>query len=342
MTARELMSGERQGVVASLIRGALSVVEPIYAGAMLLRNASFDAGLRAHRLPRPVISVGNITTGGTGKTPVVMWLAKQLQARGMHPAVLMRGYRATGSGNDEQQLMEDAKIFVKASANRVAAAHQLLAESPDVDVLLLDDGFQHRKVARDFDLVLINAAEPFGFGHVLPRGLLREPPAGLKRADAILLTHSDVADPEAQVRRFSSAPIYRCSHRHVSVRDGELDLPLDELRRRKYFAFAGVGDPGSLQRALEPVGARWFADHHAYTQADVDALNREAAASGAEVLVTTEKDWVKLRRLASPMKILRLSLAIEFGNDDGERLMQQIVSRITATARGTSAPPAPR
>ena len=188
------MSGERRGVRASVLRGTLGAAEPLYAAAVRGRNWLFDRGVGVRRLPRPVVSVGNITAGGTGKTPVVLWLADRLRRKGRRPAVLLRGYEAEGRPQRRADAARGAartrrarcrpRIAVGVNPNRLAGGDGVLRGRPDVDVFVLDDGFQHRKLARDFDLVLIDAAQPFGYGHVHPRGLLREPLAGLRRADA--------------------------------------------------------------------------------------------------------------------------------------------------------------
>src|SRR5205814_1694442 len=171
------------------------------------RNSSYSRGiLRSARAARPVISVGNITTGGTGKTPVVRWLASRLRDQGKHVAILLRGYKSAGAaGSDERELLDrllnastsDNPVIVHANPDRVAGAAETLQKHPDVDVFVLDDGFQHRRLQRDFDLVLIDATNPFGFGHVLPRGLLREPLGGLGRASALLITRCDQVAHEA-------------------------------------------------------------------------------------------------------------------------------------------------
>src|SRR5687768_14020692 len=171
--AHDLMSGRLRGVGPSLLRALLRAAELPYAGAMRIRNKLYDAGLcKAHELDVPVISVGNITAGGTGKTPVVRWLVTQLRSRGMAPAVLMRGYRrGSQRSSDEQALLAEALAFpgeptvVHAEADRVAGGRKVLREN-HVSTLVLDDGFQHRRLARDFDLVLIDATQPFGYGHV--------------------------------------------------------------------------------------------------------------------------------------------------------------------------------
>jgi tetraacyldisaccharide 4'-kinase len=348
------MGGEERGVGAALLRAGLSVVSPVYAAAMRGRNVKYDLGLGVKRLPRPVVSVGNITTGGTGKTPVVRWLCERLREAGERPAVLMRGYKARpGERGDEQAMLEgllnragEAPVVVRAEPSRHAGGLAVLRAHPDVSVMVMDDGFQHRRLARDFDLVLIDACQPFGFGRVIPRGLLREPLGGLRRADAILITRADQASSEAierivaRVRAVNAdVPVYRCSHAHVGLRsaDGVLHS-LDELSERRFFAFAGIGNPEGLEAQLrrlpgELCGRRWFGDHWDYGASDLASVQSEARAGGAELLVTTEKDWVKVARgvgagTAVELPVWRVELAVRFEGEDENRLLGQVRARL--------------
>lgn len=348
------MSGQRRGPLASLLRGVTALAEPIYSGVVSHRNRRFDRGVKVRSLPRPVISVGNITAGGTGKTPVVRWLCESLRHAGRRPAVLLRGYKSAAGVSDEQRMLEqslrgDPPIVVRANPNRFEGGAAVLADRPDVDCFVLDDGFQHRKLARDVDLVLIDATRPFGFGHVHPRGLLREPLKGLARAAALLITRSDEIPPaaldelEQQLRRYSTAPIYHSTHAHAGFRPATSDAshppdhPTSDLAGRRVFAFCGIGNPDSFLRQVEHfagplAGSRRFGDHHAYTEPDVRDLTAAAQQARADVMVTTEKDWAKLSAMPSAsnaqIPIWRAELAIEFRDNDGARLLQQITSTI--------------
>ena len=348
---KAVMSGSVHGASASTMRAVMRAFEPLYAGAMMIRNHLYNSGaLSSRTLPRPVISIGNITTGGTGKTPMVSWLAGRLRDEGRHVAVLSRGYRAQGTNLGDESRMLDAAlntpgslpVLFRANPDRVAGGEQLLREHPEIDVIILDDAFQHRRLARDLDIVLVSAVEPFGFGHVLPRGLLREPLSGLSRADAIVLTHADqIAPPalsniESRNRRYSPAvPIYRASHQQTGLLNddpGFAQQPMDHLARHCFFAFGGIADPCALERQLSSFGAtyvgrHWFDDHHHYTPGDLEHLRAQASAAGAVFLVTTEKDWVKVAPLApsnSAMPIWRIQMEIRFLRDDAERLLQQV------------------
>lgn len=348
------MSGAARGITPTLLRGGLSIVSPLYATLMRARNKRYDLGLGVKRLPRPVVSVGNITTGGTGKTPVVQWLCERLRAAGQRPAVLMRGYKAQpGERGDEQAMLEDlldrdgvTPVVVRAHPSRHAAGQAVLQDHPDVSVFVMDDGFQHRRLARDFDLVLIDACEPFGYGRVIPRGLLREPLSGLRRADAFLITRADQVDAGvidailSRVRAIHpAAPVYRCSHVHVGLRSADgVVHPMEELAGRRYFAFAGIGNPAGLEAQLqhlpgELVGREWFPDHWGYAPRDIDRVRAAAEAAGAGLIVTTEKDWVKVADViaaARDVPVWRLELAIRFEADAESKLFEQIRARIDA------------
>jgi tetraacyldisaccharide 4'-kinase len=353
--ARQVMSGRERGVRASLFRAALAAAEPFYAAAAAGRNRLFDAGVRkSHRVPRPVISVGNITTGGTGKTPVVRWLAHRLRQTGHRIAVLARGYGAQpGQLGDEQLMLQrllneddnDEAVIVVANPDRVAAATALLRDRPEIDTFVLDDGFQHRRLARDLDIVLLSATSPFGYDHVLPRGMLREPLAGLRRAGAVVVTHADQVPPgeidaiERRVRRYhATVPVYRAIHALAALHlptEAE-PKPLQALSGRNWFAMCGIGDPQTFLRQLQSVGGRcaghrWFADHHRYTGDDLSAVRRDARAAGANLLVTTEKDWAKMQSLSSArdndLPIARVDVQVQFQDDGEERLWDQ-VSRV--------------
>ena len=195
---RAVLSGEDRSLRSQALRGACAHHRAVLCNddASTKLSVSIRCVPAPHRLPHPTISVGNITTGGTGKTPVVRWLAERLQEQGRRPAVLMRGYRSEGGISDEQSLLQQQlpEIPVIANPDRVRGAADATQKQNDIDTFILDDGFQHRRVHRDFDLVLIDATAPFGFGHILPRGSLREPLSGLRRANALLITRSSQVD----------------------------------------------------------------------------------------------------------------------------------------------------
>jgi tetraacyldisaccharide 4'-kinase len=354
----DAVDGRRNDGKAIALRAALNTAEIPYAGAMRLRNALFDAGIKkAVPLRRWTISIGNITAGGTGKTPIVRWLAGRLLADGIIPAVLTRGYtRGKSTISDEADLLERAlapRGVVAVDADRARAAGRVLAERPDVGAFILDDGFQHRRAGRDVDLVLINAADPFGLGHVHPRGLLREPLVGLRRATAILLTHASTPRPEQLDRTIQTiasyapqAPLFRCDHALTGLRRAKTplsappDLPIQSLSQQHFFAVAGVGHPQGLGNQLSTFGDHfaghlWFDDHHDYTPADLKQILSLATAANAQAIVTTEKDWSKLVWIdgvhqASP-PFFRADVGPAFAGNDEENLYRLILKRLRAT-----------
>lgn len=329
-----------------------------YRGAVALRNWLFDTGLRrAHRVGIPVISVGNLTAGGTGKTPAVIWLVEHLQAAGRVPAVLLRGYGArvaTGDGGplvaDEQLLLAERlpETRIVAGADRVAGGRQAVAGGADVCVC--DDAFQHRRLARDLDIVCIDATNPFGGGHCLPWGLLREPAGGLRRADAVLLTRSDQIDAAAlealrqacrRLLRDGARPVLATTHAPTDVLDVTGPQPLGTLAGQAVYVVSGVGNPAAVQRTAAQAGAdvrgaTAFPDHHAWTDADLARCADAARAAGAEVLLTTEKDWVKIRALPAPaLPVRALRIGLQFSDDPAPltALISQALQRhATATS----------
>jgi len=280
-----------------------------YGATVRTRNKLYDWGLLpSRRADAAVISVGNLTAGGTGKTPLVIWLAGYLTQRGIACAVLTRGYKtATGTLSDEPALLVRAcgEAAVVVNSDRLAGA-QKAVEQHRARALILDDGFQHRRIRRDVDLLTIDATCPFGYGRLLPAGLLREPVKSLRRAHAVVLTHCDLVSPEdlaaleAQIRTIHPGiPILRSVHRGTHAKTfGNERIDLDTLRQKKLFAFCGIGNPDSFLGGLSRLGfnvvaGRSFDDHHAYTEKDLLELTEQATAYGADLLLTTEKDWVK-------------------------------------------------
>ena len=349
------ISGRQGGVSGAMVRGVLRCAEFPYSALMRARNSLYDKQtFKSYPLGRPTISVGNITAGGTGKTPVVGWLAARLRAAGQRPAVLMRGYRRSGGDSDEQMMLQQALrgLLVHAEGDRLAGAQAVIAQHRETTVFILDDGMQHRRAQRDVELVLINATEPFGFGNVHPRGLLREPLAGLRRADAILLTHASAVAPEElatlqnRIRRFSTSPIFHCDHvndRLIRADDAETQ-GIQTLALTPWVLFAGIGQPRPLVEQMQRLAGEQlrhvelFPDHHHYTADDLRKLAELTRANKAERLLTTEKDFVKLRRLLKEVPdappVWRISLDIRFWDGEEAPLFGLIAAmlRIPASA----------
>ena len=293
-------------------RASLAAARYPYAAGVFLRNRRFDRRQAAvTQVAVPVVSVGNITLGGTGKTPMVAWLAKWFRAAGLRPAIVSRGYGAVaGTRNDEALELEQQLDDVPHLQNpdRVAAAQTAIDELGR-DLILLDDGFQHRRLHRDLDIVLLDALCPFGYGRLFPSGTLREPISALRRADAIVLTRADLIS--AEQRHWIRAEVTKVAP-HVSwttARHAATELvsssgeprALDEIRHKTVAAFCGVGNPPAFRRTLSsiPVGVvamREFPDHHHYTCEDLNALDAWATATDASAVVCTRKDLVKIRQ----------------------------------------------
>jgi tetraacyldisaccharide 4'-kinase len=342
-----IMSGHDRSMSACALRLAAGAAVPFYAGGVFLRNLAFDSGLRRpRRLGRPVISVGNLTAGGTGKTPVVVALVRELARRGHRPAVLLRGYRSTAAhGSDEARLLEaqlGPEVPVEPDPSRIDAASRVLGRRPQTDLFVLDDGFQHRQVARDIDIVLVDATRPFGFDHLLPRGLLRELPGGLRRAHAVVVTRADGVS-EAQVQALAGRieqlagrpPLAAAAFRWTGFRDDrDGRAGPDALRDRKVAGVCAIGNPAPFQRELEERTAgivlmRVLPDHHDFGEGEAEAIVRQAGAAGATAVVMTEKDYVKWPARTWPLPVYRPILEVEFTRG-GQDLFELIQARIAS------------
>lgn len=346
----DIVSSRRASLTAGLARAALQALSWPYAAAVELRNLAYARRLaRTHRVAAPVVSIGNITTGGVGKTPTVAWLANQLRESGRRPVIISRGYRSLdGEENDEKRLLDRLCAGVPHLQNRdrAAAARQALREGA-ADVVLLDDGFQHRRLERDFDLVVIDALVPWGYGHVLPRGLLREPLKNLQRADAVLIsrcdlaTEAEVADIVRQLKERTAAPLFRTAFRPtglINVRNERLSL--GKAASRRAVAFCGIGNPAGFRRTLASVAIpvdddRFlaFPDHHHYDNDDLRKIALRAEEQGAELLLTTGKDLVKMTsaRLGGA-SLWALEIELTF-LDDAAPLLSQLQAAIESPPR---------
>lgn len=336
------------GHLPEFLRGLTVPASWLYRAAIHRRNARFDAGRGVHRLDVPVISVGNLTTGGTGKTPMVAWIARQLLDAGFHPAIALRGYHADRDGRSDEAMeyaeqLPDVPLVVH--PDRVAALKDFLPRHRDVNVVLLDDGFQHRRLARDLDLVLIDASRRTERDELLPAGTLREPPTALARADAVMLTHAEEVSPalEAWIEQHHGRPaLVRATHqwtgltRHDAA--GAHPLPLDWLRGRRIATLFGVGHPGAVEqqaRAFDPEILIAFSarDHERYDRTRL--LSMRPMLDAAEALLTTRKDWVKLQQLIDwtmfPVPVVVPELALSF--QAGEALLRERLLAVVGDSR---------
>jgi len=346
---RRLIDGRQSGLLPAITRAGLAAAAVPYGAAVSLRNLAFDSGLLAvERAKVPVISVGNLTVGGTGKTPLVAWLAKQSAEHGWRPAIVSRGYGvAAGERSDEAAELELLLPDVPhhAARRRIEAANA--ATTSGASLIILDDGFQHRRLARNLNLLVIDATDPFGCSRLLPRGLLRESVAGMRRADAIILTRSDRVPVKTrqQIQAICQqhlgprvVPWLETEHlpRELRAADGTC-LPLKTLEGRRLFGFAGIGNPAPFRGLLEEpphqlVGFTSFPDHHPYSADDVAKLSQQAATSGADLAVTTLKDLVKLPREGLPnMPLLAVVIGLAFVNDPAP--LEQLLLRVRQNAK---------
>lgn len=338
--------GEARGCPGRILRAALAPVGMLYAAGVRLRNALFDCGLRRVReLPAPVVSVGNLSLGGTGKTPMVEWVVRRLRDGGRKPAILSRGYGArvgaeNGGVNEEAAVLAEnvAEIPHLRNPDRFAAGMEAI-EKHGADVLVLDDGFQHRKLRRDLNIVLIDALAPPDRDRVFPWGSLREPVGDLRRADFVVLTHADLAGREQVVslralieRIHPGMPVAEASHRATGVWPVTPGSPVSEdISGARVYAFCGIGRPEAFRLTLEAMGAVmagicYFPDHHRYDERDLAQLQREAAGTGAEVVLTTQKDAVKVRSRwqGMPLGEVRIALAITAGEADLDAALEGV------------------
>ncbi|MDR1494264.1 MAG: tetraacyldisaccharide 4'-kinase [Planctomycetaceae bacterium] len=314
----DVVSGKRTDFSAKIGRGILSAMEIPYAAAMEIRNLLYDNGLRKiQKLPIPVVSVGNLTMGGTGKTPFVARLAKKFLESGKFPAIVSRGYRADSTGwNDEAKelkllLPNVPQAFAKQRFTAAAALLDQYKNSRDfreIDLVILDDGFQYRKIFRNLEILLIDATNPFGYNRIIPRGFLRESIFSLKRADAVILTRAGLAD--VVKRNNIREQIFQINPR---VFWGEIDQnpkkllfcsgekkDFSEIKEKKILGFCGIGNPDGFRKTLESCNCRiqkfiTFPDHYHYADKDIQYILNLSQVVAAKYIVCTLKDFVKVK-----------------------------------------------
>ena len=346
----------------------LKAVSCIFGAVVAIRYFLYNAGImRRYPLGIQVISIGNVTAGGTGKTPVTEIFARTLAAEGRKVAILSRGYRRkeapwwqrvfmqvvtpplvvsdgkhvlldSAVGGDEPYMLASnlPGVAVVVDRNRVKAGRYAIKRL-GCDTLILDDGFQYQKLKHSVEVVLVDSTNPFGNGHMLPRGVLREPARNLKRADIIFLTkcRGDVSAVKAEIRRYNdTAEIVECNHTPKSLKDvwSREEYPLSWLEGKTVCTLSGIASPKGFENSLRRLGAKvvWcerYADHHRYDSSEIlYALNR-TADMGSDALVTTEKDAVRFPRFETvPVRCLYLRIAIEILS--GRENFNQIIDRI--------------
>lgn len=341
------------------LRLALRPFGAAYGAAVRLRRAAYRRGLlRVADLGAPVISIGNLSAGGTGKTPMVEWVVGRLRKMGRRPAILSRGYRAHQRvpgrvRNDEALLLERHLPGVPqyAAPDRVASGRRAVEEG--ADCLVLDDGFQHLRARRNLDIVLVDALKPLRGRRIIPAGDLREPLSALRCADAVVLTRADLLDAAAlaarreEVAAFApGVPLVEAAHRAASLDDvcGRNPEPVESLSGKRAMLFCGIGNPQGFLATVQALKAEisashFLPDHFHYSQFDVERLAALLEQSGAEVVLTTEKDAVKLepfletdiltqaqQRFLRRLRVLRVETAILSGEDILDNLLKRAVA----------------
>ena len=348
---RKLISGESRGTVPLILRGIAAVGSVVYGLVISLRNLAYSKGwLKTYNAKAPVISVGNITTGGTGKTPLVIWLCNYLHSKNIKCAILTRGYKTTQRPEPKTQNYTDEpgtlaescpEAILIVNPNRLSGAAKAVGQL-GAQILVMDDGFQHRRLRRDLDIVTIDATEPFGYGRLLPAGLLREPLTALRRADAVVVTRVDQCErenldkleqklksvnPDLVIARSIHSPSY------VRLTDGR-QSDAEQLKGKKAFAFCGIGNPDAFFRTLKSisltmVGSKAYNDHYRYTEADIADIYKEAEQLGAEMVLTTQKDWTKIFNrhlpISRPCDIIFGYLAVELKIIAGKEKIMKLI-----------------
>lgn len=340
------------GLLPTLLLVLLTPLSYLYAATVKLRNWLYDCRLlKSKGVPCTVISVGNIASGGTGKTPVVIWIAKALLDAGCRPAILLRGYHRQQK-TPGSQVVSDGREIVASVETSGDEAVMIARDLPGVpvligknrheagchalerlkcDVLILDDGFQHRKLGRNLDIVAVDATQPFGTGKLLPAGTLREPVSALRRADLIMLTRVDMVESAGKIREdiaklAGDTPIVESRHeptRFYRLGEGS-DVDFCLLKGKNLLAVCGIGNPGAFAAALrryepETIDLLPFPDHHQYSRVDVARIQQEAQRAGADYIITSRKDELKLSAFvteegdAPPVLVLAIEVSVTAG-----------------------------
>ena len=328
---------------------ALAPIGGIYGIFVKARNAFYRRGiLRTRQVGVPVVSVGNLTSGGTGKTPLVEWTARELASLGRKVCVLTRGYGRTDSGrqvvaSNGQEILADVtqtgdeafmlaeklsgQAAVICNADRVSAAAWAI-ENLESDVFVLDDAFQHQQIARNLNILVVDATNPWGIRRSLPAGILREPIKELSRADCVIITRADLENSgslqEEIERLHPGMPVLLSRMRPTQLREVGTNSPLTDSKEIKALptgAFCGIGNSESFFQMLQREGyslayQHSFRDHHNFTQADVDLIVREAQSEGAQALLTTAKDAAKLRSLNIALPCYAVEIEIEVEHNE--------------------------
>jgi len=317
----------------------------VYGLAAKLRAWFYAKGvLHANRLKTPVVSVGNLTVGGTGKTPMVLWLAEKFLSEGKRVGILSRGYRGSGETSDEIELLKNKlgdRVVFGVGADRFAAGRKVESEHP-LDVFLLDDGFQHLSLARDINIVLVDSTRPLHTEHVLPAGRLREPVSALARAGVVVFTRVEpTRSVVPAIQNFPGLPVFPGSTHLIGFRPltGSQEIFSAATLPQPVFAFCGIGNPDAFLADLarwgvELAGRKTFRDHHRYSEEDGSEIEKLADSVGAKALLTTEKDMQNLRAVNFTLPAYCCAIRLEIL--DEAQFWKLILQALTATAKAAS------
>jgi len=328
----KLASGKTSTFIGYLILSILILLSFIYYLLLILRKSFYGLGfIKKKKLSCPVISVGNITVGGTGKTPMVEYLARSLLDKGKKVVVLSRGYGKIDDQKDDEALTDTSIIRLTGSDR--AKLGEVACEKHSPDVIILDDGFQHWRLQRDIDIVMIDCLNPFGNKRILPAGILRERLSSLERATAFILTHVDLVS-DSQLSEITSylakfnKHIIKSKHEPVGFYSNEESLDVQSLKGKRVWGFCGIGNPVSFKLMLKKLGMELagfssFPDHYKYREKDINILKKEAVRAGVKYLITTMKDKVKIEYQLLDVKLyaLKINLVITEGNDKLENII---------------------
>lgn len=350
-----LITTERRGFLPTLFRLLLLPWSWLYGVIVRIRNYCYDIGLfNQKKLPCAVISIGNIVVGGTGKTPTVTTIAKLIHSSGLKTSVLLRGYKR--KKGEEIVIVSDGKDILCSRDESGDEANMLSHQLSDIpiivgknryhagetainkfssEVLILDDGFQHRQLERNLNILTIDTTQPYGTGALLPIGTLREPMSSIKRADIIILTRTDatgndITEIRTQLDRLApNTPILESIHKPTSLyrlnsKDNQTKNPLNELKNRRLLAVCAIGNPNAFVTTLEhqdpkSIDLVAFPDHHVYSESDIQHIKRQMAQCNAEWIITTQKDEQKLADHNTDLPIF--VLAIELVITEGEKIL---------------------
>ena len=347
-----VLAGRKKGLFPFLLKALLAFASGVYRFLHMTRKGLYRVGiLRGTRISIPVISVGNLTMGGTGKTPIVEMLARKIAQQGLPTAILARGYGKIDPSQDDENLLFDIDHVIRLTgANRVESAKRAIEEF-QARTIILDDGYQHFQIQRDLDILVVDCLNPFGGEHLLPRGGLREDPSHTDRADILILTRSDQVDEKslhtlkARLTDLSQGkPIVETNHKPTHLRSlgNKQRHELDWLQGKRINAFCGLGNPEGFRKTIESLGAelclfRAFPDHHTYTKSDLQRLNLEAQEFMADILLTTEKDSLKLHQesFEKPLFVLRIEIEITRGQEQLDRALAKTLQPLPSSTAGT-------